>query len=117
MEEWLVQTTEFITLAITAMALLIIVYGTVEAFVGALRTIFFKADNRLVWLKFGRWLIAALTFLLAADILESSIKTDWEGIARLAAIAAIRTFLNYFLERDILEFSKLEAKHETASPE
>jgi hypothetical protein len=29
--------------------------------------------------------------------------TDWKGIGQLAAIAVIRTFLNYFLEKDIVE--------------
>jgi uncharacterized membrane protein len=29
--------------------------------------------------------------------------TSWDEVARLAAIAAIRTFLNYFLERDLGE--------------
>jgi uncharacterized membrane protein len=56
-----------------------------------------------VWLTYGRWLVAGLTFQLAADIIETSISTDWEGIAHLGAIAVIRTFLNYFLERDIDE--------------
>ena len=56
-----------------------------------------------MWIRYGRWLVAGLTFQLAADIIETSISTDWEGIARLGAIAVIRTFLNYFLERDIAE--------------
>jgi len=42
-----------------------------------------------------------LTFQLAADILETAIATSWDEVARLGAIAAIRTFLNDFLERDI----------------
>ena len=40
---------------------------------------------------------------LAADIIETAITTDWEAIGRVAAIAVIRTFLNYFLERDMSE--------------
>ena len=59
----------------------------------------------------ARWLIAGLTFQLAADIIETSITTDWEAIARVAAIAVIRTFLNYFLERDFAELS--QRKQET----
>ena len=56
-----------------------------------------------VWLRLGRWLVAGLTFQLAADVLETAITTSWDEVARLAAIAAIRTFLNYFLERDLGE--------------
>jgi len=58
----------------------------------------FEADVPL------RWLVAGLTFQLAADILLTAITTSWEEVGRLAAIAAIRTLLNYFLERDLSEF-------------
>ena len=66
---------------------------------------FSSADGhheRDVWLRLGRWLVARLTFQLAADVLETAITTSWDEVARLAAIAAIRTFLNYF-ERDLGE--------------
>jgi uncharacterized membrane protein len=51
----------------------------------------------------GPLVVAGLTFQLAADVLETAITTSWDEVARLAAIAAIRTFLNYFLERDLSE--------------
>jgi uncharacterized membrane protein len=60
-------------------------------------------ERRDIWLRFARWLIAGLTFQLAADIIETSITTSWQAVARLGAIALIRTFLNYFLERDLSE--------------
>ena len=50
--------------------------------------------------------MAALTFQLAADIIETSITTEWEAVGRIAVIAVIRTFLNYFLDRDIDEARK-----------
>ena len=59
--------------------------------------------EREAWLRLGRWLVAGLTFQLAADVLETAITTSWDEVARLAAIAAIRPFLNYFLERDLGE--------------
>jgi uncharacterized membrane protein len=40
--------------------------------------------------------------------------TGWEAVGRLAAIAVIRTFLNYFLERDLGEVR--ERQHEGAPP-
>jgi uncharacterized membrane protein len=49
---------------------------------------------------------------LAADIIESSISTSWESVGRLAAIAVIRTFLNYFLERDLSEVREREIESE-----
>ena len=63
-----------------------------------------------MWLRLGRWLVASLTFQLAADVLETAITTSWDEVARLAAIAAIRTFLNYFLERDLGEIRQRSAQ-------
>lgn len=105
MSELLVSITELATVLIDAMALVIVVFGTLEAFYRCIAHLLFHedigAERRAIWLRYARWLVAALTFQLAADILESAIAPDWESIGRLAAIAAIRTFLNYFLERDV----------------
>lgn len=106
MKEWLSFATEQTVTVIDALALVVIVIGTIEAFVSALRAMFSSPtghQRRDIWLRFGRWLIAGLTFQLAADIIETSTTTNWQAVARLGAIALIRTFLNYFLERDISE--------------
>ena len=105
MNEWLIAFTEPTIVVIDGMALLIIAFGTLEAMFNVLR-LAVRGDTvraREVWLRYGRWLVAGLTFQLAVDIIETSISTDWESIARLGAIAVIRTFLNYFLERDLDE--------------
>jgi uncharacterized membrane protein len=52
-------------------------------------------------LNLGRSLALSLEFLLAADILRTAVEPSWDEIGRLAAIAAIRTALNYFLQREI----------------
>ncbi|ADV67214.1 DUF1622 domain-containing protein [Deinococcus maricopensis] len=52
-------------------------------------------------LMLGRWLAVALELLLAADILRTAVAPSWDDIGKLAAIAALRTLLNYFLEREI----------------
>jgi hypothetical protein len=67
-------------------------------------------ERRDVCLRYARWLVAGLTSQLAADIIETSITTSWEALGRLAAIAVIRTFLNFFLERDLAEVR--ERQHE-----
>ena len=106
MEQVLIEITRATILIIDAMALLIIVFGTIEAFVAGLVLMLHSRkgrERRDVWLRYARWLVAGLTFQLAADIIETSITTDWEAIARVGAIAVIRTFLNYFLERDFVE--------------
>ena len=106
MKELLTAITENTALVIDALALIVIVAGTIEAFIKGLHLMLSSPsshERRDVWLRYARWLVAGLTFQLAADIIETSITTSWEAVGRLAAIAAIRTFLNYFLERDLAE--------------
>jgi uncharacterized membrane protein len=54
-----------------------------------------------VRLTLGRWLGVALEFELAADILRTAVAPTWNEIGQLAAIAALRTALNYFLGKEI----------------
>jgi uncharacterized membrane protein len=56
-------------------------------------------SNSLLRVRFGSSLTLALELLLAADILQTAVAPTWEDIGKLAAIAAIRTTLNYFLEK------------------
>ena len=105
--------TEQAVLWIDVVALVVIIGGTVQAVIGMLRVTLTKAtahQRREVWLHYARWLIAGLTFQLAADIIETSISADWEAIARVAAIAVIRTFMSYFLEKDFAELREREEK-------
>lgn len=104
MQEWLKVATEFSATIIDAIALVIVIIGTLECFVNGLRLMFSSTtghQRRDVWLRYARWLVAALTFQLAADIIETSIAPTWDDVGRLAVIAIIRTLLNYFLEHDL----------------
>jgi len=109
MEEWLIYLTEQSILIVDGLALVIIMFGTVEAFLGALRLVLKPSPPvaGLVWQRYGRWLVAGLTFQLAADIIETAITPSWDDIGRLAAIAVVRTFLNFFLERDLGELREI----------
>lgn len=111
MKEWLDIFAQSAVQVGVAMALLVIAYGTIRMFVQCLRAVVLGAklgaELRDGYLDYARWLIAGLTFLLAADIVETAIAPNWEDIGRLAAIAVIRTFLNVFLERDIVEARKI----------
>ena len=69
-------------------------------------------DKRAVWLRYGRWLVAGWTFQLAADLVHTSIAPTWDEVGRLTAIAVIRTFLSYFLERDMDEMRVREQASE-----
>jgi uncharacterized membrane protein len=117
MKEWLVYATENAVIVIDALALAIVVIGTFEAFVMGFVTVLFSPtghERRDVWLRYARWLVAGLTFQLAADIIETSITTSWDAVGRIAAVAVIRTFLNYFLERDLEEVRNRQHEKELA---
>jgi len=104
MKEWLAILSEPAIVAIDALALLVILVGTIEVSVKVVRAAFKPLGmqiERQAWLRYARWLVAGLTLQLAADIIETSISTSWQTIGRVGAIAVIRTFLNYFLERDV----------------
>jgi uncharacterized membrane protein len=106
MKSWLEFLSEQAITGIDLIALLVILIGTIEVAVGIIRLAFGTHSHQFmrdVWLRYARWLVAGLTFQLAADIIETSISSSWETIARVGAIAVIRTFLNYFLDRDLIE--------------
>lgn len=54
-------------------------------------------------LSLGRFLTLGLEFQLAADILRTAVSPTFAQIGQLAAIATIRTALNYFLRREIAQ--------------
>ena len=92
-------------------AALIIAAAVLEAAVNAF-VLFFQPEapsqrKNEVRLTLGRWLAVALEFELAADILNTAVTPTWNEIAKLAAIATLRTALNYFLQLDIDQESKL----------
>jgi uncharacterized membrane protein len=106
MREWLSSVSELVITCLDALALLVIVVGTIEVSLKVGRAAISplgEQEARKQWLRYARWLVAALTFQLAADIIETSVTTSWQTIGRLGAVALIRTFLNYFLERDVQE--------------
>ena len=49
----------------------------------------------------ARYLALALEFELGADILGTAVSPSWDQIGKLAAVAVIRTGLNFFLSREM----------------
>jgi uncharacterized membrane protein len=56
-----------------------------------------------VRLDLARFLALGLEFQLASDLLRTAVAPSFEEIGKLAAVAAIRTALNFFLGREIRE--------------
>jgi uncharacterized membrane protein len=94
---------EGVGVAIVAIA---VVVATVRYMVGLARRIRAFPPEGLR-LSLGRSLALSLEFLLGADILRTAVEPSWDEIGRLAAIAAIRTALNYFLQREIAQEARM----------
>lgn len=62
-------------------------------------------ERELVRHKFATYLLLALEFLIAADIIATVINPTFEEIAILAGIVVIRTMISYFLEKEISKFN------------
>ena len=73
----------------------------------------FTEDIRL---QLGKSLALALEFELGADILKTAVAPSLAIIGQLAAIAALRTFLNYFLERELRQAEQRRERQQTAGP-
>jgi len=118
-EQWLTYFSDKAILALNAVAVLIIVLGALQALIGIIAIVVRGRpphEARAVWIQFARWLVAGLTFQLAGDLIETSVSTTWETIARVGIVAVIRTFLNFFLERDLEEVRERQRQSPVAAP-
>ena len=59
--------------------------------------------------RLAGFLLVALELQLAADIISTAVAPSWEQLGKLGAVAAIRTFLNFFLTREVVALEEEEA--------
>ena len=112
-EIFLEEFVRILALALEFTAALCIAVGFVKTFILLLKRR--KADysplyNRLR-LVFGGWLALALEFQLASDIVKTTVAPTYENLIQLGAVAVIRTFLNYFLSKELHELPELVKKN------
>jgi uncharacterized membrane protein len=104
-EELVRTAVDYLRLGVEVVGATIIAVGVVVALfhlviIATRRT---TRDFHGVRLLLARHLALALEFQLAADILSTAVAPSWEAIGKLAAIAVIRTGLNFFLMREMEE--------------
>ncbi|MBA2391981.1 MAG: DUF1622 domain-containing protein [Ktedonobacteraceae bacterium] len=102
--------TGYLASGVEGIAGLLIAFAALQATFRALLLFFRRTEGEVssqepatenIRLRLGRWLALALEFELGADILRTAIAPTWAEIGQLAAIATIRTLLNYFLQKEI----------------
>ena len=105
-EEDLRQFVDFLVRLVETAGALVIFVGATIAFV---RLVYLAVRTPRVSgfvpirLDLARFLALGLEFQLASDILRTAIAPTFNEIGELAAVAAIRTALNFFLAREIKE--------------
>ena len=108
-EDLLLEVAVLLKIIVEAIALLILALAIVKAVRGLVfRNRHLDRERKLaqVRLDLGIALALSLEFLLAADIAATAVSPTWTAVGKLAAISAIRTFLNFFLEREVKELEK-----------
>jgi uncharacterized membrane protein len=96
---------EWLRLLIEALGAVVIAAGVIVVVASLLRQLLSQRGGSFipVRLAFARYLTLALELQLAADILSTSVAPTWDRIGKLAAIAIIRTGLNFFLSREMTD--------------
>ena len=112
-EDLLLEVAVLLKIIVEAIALLILALAVVKAVRGLIfRNRRMDREEKLaqVRLDLGIALALSLEFLLAADIAATAVSPTWTAVGKLAAISAIRTFLNFFLEREVKDLEQDKIK-------
>ena len=108
-ESLLQQVALFLKIFLELIAILIIAIALVKSLYQYIRhpRLQIQLGQSSIRLDLGLSLALSLEFLLAADIAGTAVSPHWEEIAQLAAITGIRTFLNFFLHREVRELQEI----------
>ena len=104
-ESLLHQAVQGLRLAVETVGAAIIALGVAMAAFYFVRALLKRqpADFNQIRLLLSRYLALALEFQLGSDILSTAVAPSWDQIGKLAAVAVIRTVLNYFLTKEMSE--------------
>lgn len=112
METYLKNAFEFLYIVIGSIGVAIIVWGLVLTVYRLMKLEFSRFKHKSIYREresvrhqFASYLLLALEFLIAADIILTVIHPTFEEIAILASIVVIRTVISYFLEKEIEKFN------------
>lgn len=95
-----------VSFALNITGALIIIWGTLISLFEFLKKEILKREecirlNEAIRIKLGSYLVLALEFFIAGDIVKTIITPTWQSLGILGAIVIIRTVLSYFLTKDL----------------
>ena len=101
----------FLKLGLESISALCVATGLLSSLIMAVkfarRSSQFLQNLPAIRVQFGSWLALALEFQLAADIVATTINPTLQSLGELGLLALIRTFLNYFLQKELTEQERL----------
>lgn len=88
------------------MGALITIWGIIIALCGFVKKELSRNEdcikcNETIRIRLGSYLVLALEFFIAGDIIKTITTPTWQGLGILGAIVVIRTILSYFLTKDL----------------
>ncbi len=97
---------EVISFFLNVIGALITIWGIVLSLAAFLKKEIFNRkeatqQNEVIRVRLGSYLVLALEFFIAGDIVKTIITPTWESLGILGAIVIIRTILSYFLTKDL----------------
>ena len=104
MEELAKNITLTVSHAVEILAALIIgaaVFQVLFSYANSFVKANYAISKEAIRIQFGSSVAVALELMLGADVLATAVAPSWDELGKLAAIAVIRTALNYFLEREL----------------
>ena len=108
------QVTGTVAMAVDIIMVMIVAVGSLRAVIAVAKCIgggnALATNIREIWLHYAAWILLALEFALAADLIDTVIAPSWQEIGQLGAIAVIRIALGYFLGKDIAEYREAQSK-------
>ncbi|TCB71003.1 DUF1622 domain-containing protein [Acinetobacter sp. ANC 4216] len=105
LRELLISWVHFLQLFLEMISVVCVIIGLIKTSMVLIQL----KSGRTARYCFGDWLATALEFQLAADILATTVDPDLDSLIKLTIIAVIRTFLNYFLIKE-LEHQPMQGK-------
>lgn len=112
METHLTNIFDILYITIGTFGVAIIVWGVLLTLYRLLKLEFLRIKQKSIYREretvrhqFASYLLLALEFLIAADIIATVIHPTFEEIAILASIVVIRTVISYFLEKEISRYN------------
>jgi uncharacterized membrane protein len=101
----------FLKFGLESISALCVATGLISSLIMAVkftrRSSHFLQNIPAIRVQFGSWLALALEFQLAADIVATTTNATLQALGELGLLALIRTFLNFFLQRELAEQERL----------